>query len=152
MGRSQETFGKKEKEKKRLKKRQDKKLRAQERRENNNKGGSLDDMIAYVDEFGNIVDTPPDPTKKSKIKAEDIQISVPTKEELDAPELLEGRVDFFNHDKGFGFIRSSSGQDKYFVHISRTYDPINEGDWVTYELEMTPKGLNAIEVRLKENN
>ena len=38
-------------------------------------------MMAYVDEFGNISDTPPDPTKKKKvIKAENIVIGVPARE------------------------------------------------------------------------
>ena len=64
MARSQETFGKKEKEKKRLKKREEKQKRKEERKANSNKGGDLDSMLAYVDEYGNITDTPPDPTKK----------------------------------------------------------------------------------------
>ena len=66
MAKSQQSFNKKEKEKKRLKKREDKKKKASERRDNS-AGGGLDNMMAYVDEFGNITDTPPDPTKKKKI-------------------------------------------------------------------------------------
>ena len=75
MARSQETFGKKEREKKRQKKREEKALRKEERKSNAT-GGKFEDMIAYVDEFGQIVDTPPDPSKKTKIKAENINVGI----------------------------------------------------------------------------
>ena len=65
MGKSQETFNKKEKEKKRLKKSQEKQQRREERKLKP-KGG-FESMMAYVDENGNISDTPPDPLKKKKI-------------------------------------------------------------------------------------
>ena len=55
MGSSQETFSKKEKEKKRLKKKQDKDLKKEERKANSDKGKGLDEMMAYVDENGNVV-------------------------------------------------------------------------------------------------
>ena len=45
--------------------------RKQERQENSS-GGSLDAMIAYVDEFGNITDTPPEEREKAKSEEEDI--------------------------------------------------------------------------------
>ena len=62
-----ETFAKKEKAKKRAKAKQEKMERKLERKDNNNKGKGMDAMIAYVDEFGNIVDTPPtgEPTEIS---------------------------------------------------------------------------------------
>ncbi len=44
--------------------------RKQERQENS-AGGSLDAMIAYVDEFGNITDTPPEENKKTDSGEED---------------------------------------------------------------------------------
>ncbi|WP_299754574.1 cold-shock protein [uncultured Pontibacter sp.] len=65
MARSQNTFMKKQREKKRQKKKEDKVQRKQERQENSS-GGSLDAMIAYVDEFGNITDTPPEESKEEK--------------------------------------------------------------------------------------
>ena len=78
-------------------------------------------MMAYVDEYGNISDTPPDPTiKKEKIKASDIVIGVPKKEEeevLDGD--LTGKVDFFDTSKGFGFIIDSRDKNKYFFHVSQ---------------------------------
>ena len=59
MGRSQNRFMKQLREKKRLKKRKDKEERKKERQENAT-GGSLDEMIAYVDEFGNITSKSPE--------------------------------------------------------------------------------------------
>ena len=67
MSKSQETFGKKEKEKKRLKKRKEKAEKREERKETS-KGGGLANMLAYVDEHGNISDTPPDPDNKIEIE------------------------------------------------------------------------------------
>ena len=49
-----ETFSKKEKEKARQKKRKDKEEKKEERKANAQKGQNLDDMLAYVDENGNI--------------------------------------------------------------------------------------------------
>ena len=82
MARSQETFGKKEKEKKRQKKKEEKAKKREERKANS-EGGGLENMMAYVDELGNITDTPPDPANKAKIKAEDIQLGIPKKDELE---------------------------------------------------------------------
>lgn len=66
MGRSQNSFMKKQKEKKKAMKKKEKMEKKMERKENNDKGGTLEDMIAYVDEFGNIVDEKPEPTEPEK--------------------------------------------------------------------------------------
>jgi S-adenosylmethionine hydrolase len=59
MARSQNSFMKKQREKQKQKKKEEKLQRKHERQENAT-GGSLEEMIAYVDEFGNITSTPPD--------------------------------------------------------------------------------------------
>ena len=64
MARSKETFNKREKEKKRLKQQQEKREKMEERKANAKKGKSLDEMLAYIDENGNLSSTPPDPKKK----------------------------------------------------------------------------------------
>lgn len=69
MGRPQETFNKKELEKKRIQKRKEKLQRMEERKANAQKGASLEDMMAYVDENGNITSTPPDPTKRRTLSS-----------------------------------------------------------------------------------
>lgn len=59
MAKSQATFMKKQLEKNRQKKKEDKELRKQERAQNST-GGDLESMMAYVNEFGEIVSTPPE--------------------------------------------------------------------------------------------
>ncbi|EEI91112.1 cold-shock DNA-binding domain protein [Sphingobacterium spiritivorum ATCC 33300] len=59
-----------------------------------------------------------------------------------------GTVKFFNETKGFGFITPQDGSGDIFVHTTGLKNQVREGDEVTYEVERTPKGLNAINVRL----
>jgi cold shock CspA family protein len=148
MGRSQETFNKKEVRNKKEKKRKDKEQKRQVRKDNEKKS-SFDEMIAYVDENGQISSTPPDPNKKVKIKAEDIELGVPKRDSADASETIrKGIVSFFNHDKGFGFIRDIKTQESVFVHINNIEEPIKENNKVSFEVEKGPKGLTAVRVKL----
>jgi cold shock CspA family protein len=142
-----ETFSKKEKEKLRQKKRSDKQDKKEDRKANAQKGQSLDAMMAYVDENGNITNTPPDPRKKRVINEEDIQLGVPKQEDMPQEAVRQGAVTFFNESKGYGFIRDLQTQESIFVHINALIDPISEGDKVTFETTRTPKGLNAVEVK-----
>lgn len=141
------TYEKREKEKKRLQKKQEK-LKRKEERKANSQGGSLDDMIAYVDENGQLSDTPPDPTKKKEIKQESIQIKVERQAEVEYDPIRKGRVEFFNQQKGYGFIQDIETNEKYFVHMSRLIDEVYEKDKVTFEIEKGPKGLTAVDVKL----
>ena len=145
MASSQETYNKRDQEKKRLKKRLDKQQKVAERKANS-QGGGLDNMIAYVDEYGQITDTPPDPATRTKIDAGSIELGVPKREALEVPSVRKGRVEFFNHSKGFGFIKESDSQEKYFVHVNNLIDEIREGDMVSFELERGFKGMSAIKV------
>ncbi|HOO09519.1 MAG TPA: cold shock domain-containing protein [Cyclobacteriaceae bacterium] len=149
MGKSQETWNKKQKEKKRQKKRDDKEQKKQERKANPTKS-SLDDMLAYVDEFGNITSTPPDPTKKkASVKLEDIEVSVPKQAPVDPADLVrKGSVTFFNDSKGYGFIKDLESQESIFVHVNELSEPIQEKDKVTFEVEMGQKGPAAVNVKL----
>ena len=148
MGRSQETFGKKDKEKKRLKKREEKQRKKEERKANSKKGEGLESMLAYVDENGQLTDTPPDATKKKKeILAENIEIGIPKRIEEEFDPIRKGKVAFFDDSKGYGFIRDLDTDDKYFVHVSGLIDEIEENDSVTFELEKGMKGMNAVRVK-----
>lgn len=60
----------------------------------------------------------------------------------------EGTVKFFNTTKGFGFIKDNNNAKEYFVHVTGCIDKINENDVVEFELKDTPKGMNAINVKL----
>ena len=149
MGRSTETFGKKEKEKARLKKAKDKKEKAENRKANSGTGKSLEDMMAYIDEHGNITSTPPDPSRKIKVNSEDIQIGVAKREDLPHDTVRNGVVSFFNEAKGYGFIRDLQTEESIFVHINALTGPIKENNLVTFETEQGQKGLSAINVKLK---
>jgi len=97
MAKSKETFGKKEKEKKRLKQRQDKLEKMEERKANAKKGKTLDEMMAYIDENGNLSSTPPDPKKKIVFKQEDMNTGVPKHEEEEI--VREGIISFLMTQK-----------------------------------------------------
>lgn len=146
MARSQETYNKKEIQKKKEKKRKEKMERKLAKKEQE-KSGSLDDMIAYVDENGNLSDTPPDPTKVVEIEAEEIVLGIPPKEEEEEQDpIRQGTVTFFNHDKGYGFIKDSGNQESIFVHINNALEELVENNKVTFEIEMGPKGPTAVKV------
>ena len=149
MARSTETFSKKEKEKARLKKSKDKKEKAEDRKANAGKGKSLEDMMAYIDEHGNITSTPPDPSRKIKINVEDIRIGVAKQQDLPHDTIRNGVVTFFNESKGYGFIRDLETQDSIFVHINALTEPLKENNMVTFETEQGQKGLSAIKVKKK---
>jgi cold shock CspA family protein len=147
MAKSQQTFSKREKEKKKQKKREEKLKKKEARRAEakDNDGGI---PFAYVDQFGNLTDTPPDPTEKEEIDASDIVLGIPQKEEEEFDPIRNGKVAFFDHSKGFGFIMDTETQEKHFVHVSGCNDEINENDKVTFELEKGQRGLNAVRVNL----
>jgi len=146
MGRSQETFNKKEVRNKKEKKRKEKEKRRLAKKDTDKKS-SLDDMIAYVDENGMLTDTPPDPDKKTEINVEDIEIGVPTRSDEDFDPVRRGSVSFFNDSKGFGFIRDLVTKESVFVHVNNVLEEIKEGNLVSFEVEMGPKGPAAVKVK-----
>ena len=148
MAKSKETFNKKEREKKRLKQKKEKQEQIEERRAKAEKGKSLGEMMAYVDENGNLSDTSPDPRNKKMFVLEEIQIGVPKMEHdpsLDLPR--KGVVTFFNDAKGFGFINDQLTNERIFVHVNNLTEEIGENDKVEFEIEKTPRGLGAINVK-----
>jgi cold shock CspA family protein len=147
MGRSTETFSKKEREKKKLKKQQDKKEKADDRKTNAVKGQGLDDMMAYVDGNGNITSIPQDLGARKKVIAEDIQIGTPKQEDIEVEVVRNGTVTFFNESKGYGFIKDLQTQESIFVHINAITEQIKESDKVTFEVEQGQKGPNAVKVK-----
>ena len=62
-------------------------------------------------------------------------------------QVPQGTVKWFNDAKGFGFITPETGEKDVFVHKNGLIDEINEGDKVSYDVEETPKGMNAINVK-----
>ena len=144
-----ETWNKKEREKKKQQEKREKAEKKQERKDNAKKGQSLDDMLAYLDENGNLSSKPPDPRKKINVKLEDIEIGVPKHVPLNPEDLIrKGIVTFFNDAKGYGFIKDVETQESVFVHINSLTEEIREHNKVTFEVEMGPKGSNAVNVKL----
>jgi CspA family cold shock protein len=57
--------------------------------------------------------------------------------------MSEGKVKWFNSQKGFGFIQPDDGSTDVFVHISAVeragMHNLNEGQKLSYELAQNPK-------------
>lgn len=149
MGRSQETLNKKEVRQKKEKKRKDKEKRRLASKETDK--NTFDDMIAYVDAFGNITNTPPDPDAHEDVELEDIEISVSKSDPNEKPDTQrKGIVAFFNDSKGYGFIRDLETGQRYFVHINNIEEPIKEDNLVVFETAKGPKGPTAMQVKLSK--
>ena len=68
--------------------------------------------------------------------------------------MANGKVKWFNDAKGFGFIEPTDGSKDVFVHRNSVEgldwdDGLRDGEEVEYEVERTPKGLSAANVRRK---
>ena len=148
MGRSQETSNKKEVKSKQDKKRKEKEKKKLLKKEIG-KRGNFEDMIAYVDEYGRITSTPPDPSKKLVFEASDIEISVTKNKPTPKADFIrKGVVTFFNDSKGFGFIRDMESKQSVFVHINNVDGIIKENNIVSFEIGKGPKGPTALKVQL----
>jgi cold shock CspA family protein len=147
MSKSKASFAKREKEMKRMKERQEKQDKMQERKAAGKSGKSLNDMMAYLDENGNLSSVPPDPAKQKTFKVEDMQIGVPKYEPSEEELVRSGVVDFFNESKGFGFINDDRTRERIFMHVSRFLEPIAEGDRVTFDVERGDRGFNAVNIK-----
>lgn len=149
MGRSQESFNKKDVRNKKEQKRKEKEAKKLARKDNEK--ASFDDMIAYVDENGVITSEPIDPNNRTEINPDDIAVSVPksmAQEEIDP--VRKGVVTFFNNSKGFGFIKDLESKQDVFVHANNVIGEIKEGNQVTFEVENGQRGLNAVRVQVSK--
>lgn len=145
-------FSKRDREKKKQQLRKEKEEKKRERKENARDGNSLADMIAYVDENGNLTSTPQDPTRRREYSLDEIQISAPKAEDRDAAEQFEeGVISFYNEEKGFGFIRDSRTKQSIFVHYKQLSGPVKINDKVRFQIAKGLKGPEAIEVSIITN-
>jgi len=135
------SYNKRENEKKKV----EKKIKKQQRKEDRKSSGSTDDIYAYVDEYGRITSAPPEKSNE-EINLEDICISTPKKEEIEV--IRKGIVDYYNTDKGYGFIKNIETSDKYFFHISNAPENIKQGYIVSFDLEKGTQGMNAVNITL----
>ena len=59
--------------------------------------------------------------------------------------MASGTIKRIQRDKGFGFIRDTSGQE-YFFHrsaVQGSFDSLSEGQRVSFDEEQSPKGPRA---------
>ena len=66
-------------------------------------------------------------------------------------ERVQGKVKWFNENKGFGFIERHDGGDDVFLHFSALeqtgFKTIAEDAEVEFDVESGPKGPKAANVR-----
>jgi CspA family cold shock protein len=59
----------------------------------------------------------------------------------------QGKVKFFNEEKGFGFVTPNDNSKDVFVHISAVknshYDSLSEGDLIEFDVIEGRKGEQA---------
>jgi len=64
--------------------------------------------------------------------------------------IQKGTVNWFDPDKGYGFIEAETKEEDVFVHISdiegRGSKDLEEGQEVEFEIEETDKGFQAVNV------
>jgi len=63
---------------------------------------------------------------------------------------MQGTIKRVIRDRGFGFIRSTEGQEVFFHRSglqNLSFDAIKEGESVEFEMERGEKGPRAVNVR-----
>ena len=64
--------------------------------------------------------------------------------------MKEGKVKFFNSQKGFGFVIDNESQNEYFVHVTNIIDQIAEDDEVSFDVAEGKRGQMAVNVKVMD--
>lgn len=85
-----------------------------------------------------------EPTLCPKCRAE----AARPRRKLEPGQVYEGRVKWFSPEKGYGFIRCEDGTEIFFhrTGIVRPGLVLEANQPVTFEVEVTPKGPQAVRV------
>ncbi|MEM9051221.1 MAG: cold shock domain-containing protein [Bacteroidota bacterium] len=62
-----------------------------------------------------------------------------------------GTVKFYIDEKLFGFLIDDESGEEIYIPVSGLIDEIKKGSRVTYTLDKSPKGLEAINVKILKN-
>ena len=61
--------------------------------------------------------------------------------------MANGKVDFFNHTGGYGFISTEDADEDVFFHMEDVGGPdLEEGQEIDFDIEQAPKGPRATNV------
>ena len=68
---------------------------------------------------------------------------------------IQGRVKWYNQKKGYGFVQRDDGEKDVFVHASQIKAIglrfVKEDQPISFDTEDGPKGLNAINLEVKDS-
>lgn len=92
--------------------------------------------------------------KLHEVKWDEKQIQeVVRKQKIDDRHTFSGTVNFFDIEKGFGFIQPDEEMDDLFFHKSACTDGVPyDKDRVEFRISEGPKGLCAIHIRIIESD
>jgi|TARA_B110000196_G_C21009487_1_gene597135 CspA family cold shock protein len=69
---------------------------------------------------------------------------------------VNGKVKWFNPNKGFGFIAREDKEKDVFVHVSAVkaagLDSLNEGESITFDVDIAAKGPCAVNLAKPDIN
>jgi len=64
---------------------------------------------------------------------------------------MNGKVKWFNGQKGYGFIEREDKEKDVFIHVSALRDAgmkgLEEGEALTFDIEEGPKGPSAVNLQ-----
>jgi len=64
---------------------------------------------------------------------------------------MNGKVKWFNNQKGYGFIEREDKEKDVFIHVSALRDAgmkgLEDGQALTFDIEEGPKGPNAVNLQ-----
>lgn len=138
MGSSQQTFRKKEIAKQKLQKRRAKQEKRENRAENNDKGKPFEEMLAYIDENGNISDTPP--LKKYEYNEDDLIKA------NDEDVFHIGKVSYYNDAGQYGFIRNNETRESAYFNFKILGFELKQDQHVKFKYKPSKQGLQVTEV------
>src|SRR5690606_26422218 len=136
MSRTQLTFKKKERAKK-----QQQQGRKEQAKLDNDKGKASEDMFVYVQELGNIFDTPPE--KKYGFKEEDLQRPADP-----SGEVRYGKVSYYNETGRYGFVRDNETRDTVYFNDKIVGRQLDIDQKVKFKYIRTKQGNQISEIEL----